>query len=660
MPSPSPDRWPALLSTLAKTGPFDALLVAEVDRAWVRVVRASEGHEDLVGLAVSTRLTAWGELEDGEPTLCRGLAQRFPEDTLAQRLGAQSVAALALPDVAPARIVVLAIGKSRWQKPRPRLERLRHLAEVVAARLQLERDVPLEELARVFSQAQPSDDALFDGLSLLAQLSEARWALLVETLPDDPAMGQPTYFLDLAGGGGDRQSGIPALPISAVRARWTGTPPAAAAWLPGGGRAASASGRELLTRDGRLLGAIALYHDDPLAWTAIRERALDLFAVLASAELAHRRILQRGPTLPPPAPVPVADAPGVPPAGPPAASGALLPPGLGPRPFELDAAARSVAELLRPGLPDDVLLVVDAEGSIPPVKVDPARFQRVLTGLLVAAVDLPGVRRVRLVVRRRVLEEPDQISVLAQRGDTVECALEADEVFPAVVVRAEGAGLVEDTAAQAAAEDAAGELARDVRGVLLARQVQGDFREIELLLPAMRGTASATAKTATTLTAVADQGDEPARGRRMQVFRAPTESLSMRRPLVLVVDDEAGVRRTLTRLLAASGARCVVAADGLEALETVRTRGPEIDLVFLDLRMPSMGGMAALKAIKAAVPTLPVVLMSGYEPSAEEREEAGQMGQGFLTKPFRLADVRRLVAELTAPGDPSDVSGATR
>jgi len=634
--------WATLLATLAASGPFDALLVAEVDREWVRVVRASAGQEALIGLTVSTRLTAWGALVDGEPTLCRGLAQRYPEDTLAQRLAAQSVAALALPDVAPARVVVLAVGAGRWQKPKPRLERLARLADVIAARLVAEGNIPLESLVRAFAQAGVDDDALHDGLRLVAELTEARWGLIVEGVEDDPGMGQPLYFLDDAAPH-DRPSALPALPLAAVRARWTGTPPAAAAWLPGGGRAASASGRDLTRRDGRRLGAVALYHDDALAWTAARERALDLFAVLASGELAHRRLLQRGPTLPPPARAPAAAMPpGLP--APPEASGAILPPHLGPRSFELDVAVRSIAELLRPGLPDDVLLVVDAEGSLPPVKIDPARFQRVVSSLVAAAVDLPGARRVRVVAARRQLSPPEQAEVLAEARGAVDRALASDDPLVSVLVLVEGAGLAEETAAQALAEESAAALVTEIRGMLLARRRPGASQAVELVFPPARGVAAGTGSTSTSMTAV--RAPVQGTGATMQVFRPPMESSARRRPLVLVVDDEAGVRRTLTRLLASSGARCIVAADGLEALETVRTRAEELDLVFLDVRMPSMGGFAALRAIKAAAPGLPVVLMSGYEPSEDERGEAAQVSQGFLTKPFRLDDVRRLVNEL--------------
>ena len=58
---------------------------------------------------------------------------------------------------------------------------------------------------------------------------------------------------------------------------------------------------------------------------------------------------------------------------------------------------------------------------------------------------------------------------------------------------------------------------------------------------------------------------------------------------ILVVDDEPGLRQTLTRILGAEGHATITAGDGEEALERLAT--DDVDLVLCDLRMPGMSGL---------------------------------------------------------------------
>src|SRR5437867_42571 len=86
-----------------------------------------------------------------------------------------------------------------------------------------------------------------------------------------------------------------------------------------------------------------------------------------------------------------------------------------------------------------------------------------------------------------------------------------------------------------------------------------------------------------------------------QTFTARGKHGRERRPshmsTVLVVDDEAGARRTLMRLLAREGYDTVGAGDGNEALRTVQAKPP--DVILLDLMMPGMDGLELLEALHA-------------------------------------------------------------
>src|SRR3954466_9184541 len=97
---------------------------------------------------------------------------------------------------------------------------------------------------------------------------------------------------------------------------------------------------------------------------------------------------------------------------------------------------------------------------------------------------------------------------------------------------------------------------------------------------------------------------------------------------ILVVDDEAVARRFLERALTQEGFDVLLANDGEEALELMRTTKRKIHLIVTDLVMPGMGGHAfALEVATLASPP-PVLYISAYE------SPQGEMARRFLQKPF--------------------------
>lgn len=116
---------------------------------------------------------------------------------------------------------------------------------------------------------------------------------------------------------------------------------------------------------------------------------------------------------------------------------------------------------------------------------------------------------------------------------------------------------------------------------------------------------------------------------------------------VLVVDDEAAVRRVMARMLENLGYRVFQAEDGVEAVEVFRVKGGTIDAVVCDLTMPRMGGWEALEALRRLSPGLPVILASGHpEAEAMNRGTGSERPQGFLGKPFQIAVLDRLLRQV--------------
>jgi two-component system cell cycle sensor histidine kinase/response regulator CckA len=112
---------------------------------------------------------------------------------------------------------------------------------------------------------------------------------------------------------------------------------------------------------------------------------------------------------------------------------------------------------------------------------------------------------------------------------------------------------------------------------------------------------------------------------------------------ILVVDDEAIARRFMERALAAEGYRVMLANDGEQALDLLRTTRRKVALVITDLVMPGMGGHAfALEVARLPSPP-PVLYISAYE------RPQGEMAKRFLQKPFTVEDLTAAVKTLIAP-----------
>ncbi|NIM48213.1 MAG: response regulator [Gemmatimonadales bacterium] len=104
-------------------------------------------------------------------------------------------------------------------------------------------------------------------------------------------------------------------------------------------------------------------------------------------------------------------------------------------------------------------------------------------------------------------------------------------------------------------------------------------------------------------------------------------------PKVLVVDDDAGVRKSLAKLLRAEGYRVTAEADGMSALRTVKRLDP--DVILLDVRMPELDGVEVCRRLKAKPETrlTPVVLMTGLSVADDRARGRAAGADDFLPKP---------------------------
>ncbi len=120
------------------------------------------------------------------------------------------------------------------------------------------------------------------------------------------------------------------------------------------------------------------------------------------------------------------------------------------------------------------------------------------------------------------------------------------------------------------------------------------------------------------------------------VLRKFAKVVEMRRPVILIVDDEEPVRKTLNILLK-DYYETVSAKDAYEALEAVRSGS--IDMVLMDVNLPGVDGIKALERIKEADSEIGVVMLSASD-SAQQAVQALRKGAyDYITKPFDNDDL---------------------
>ncbi|HVH08705.1 MAG TPA: response regulator, partial [Gemmatimonadales bacterium] len=160
---------------------------------------------------------------------------------------------------------------------------------------------------------------------------------------------------------------------------------------------------------------------------------------------------------------------------------------------------------------------------------------------------------------------------------------------------------------------------------------------------------------------------EPGQGTRFRVYFPLADAAPPRPPqpmpapeprggseTVLVVEDDAQLRRSAKRILEEAGYQVVTAADGLEALEALRqTAG--VRLVFSDLVMPRLGGRGLYDAARREGHTVPFVFASGYTDS--DRAAGLDPAVPLVRKPWTGPDVLERIRHLLDREQRSDRDG---
>jgi CheY-like chemotaxis protein len=119
---------------------------------------------------------------------------------------------------------------------------------------------------------------------------------------------------------------------------------------------------------------------------------------------------------------------------------------------------------------------------------------------------------------------------------------------------------------------------------------------------------------------------------------------------VLVADDNDVAQRLCRRVLEKAGYSVLIAVDGLQAVEMAMSNRPA--MILMDVAMPGIDGIEAMKRIKAEIPDQPIVIASAHSMASDRERFLAAGADDILSKPFRLADLVAIVGKLTANSAP--------
>ena len=294
------------------------------------------------------------------------------------------------------------------------------------------------------------------------------------------------------------------------------------------------------------------------------------------------------------------------------------------RVFDANHVIQGLAGLLRRVLGEDVEVALDLDPELWPVEGDPGQLEQVLLNLAVNARDaMPGGGTLRIATLRRALRAHGAQRLGIAEGDYVMLA-----------VSDTGAGMTDETRRRAFEPfySTKGPDAGTGLGLSIVYEIThrwGGGIEIESALGA--GTTVRIDLPRTTGTpAVAAERPLSASGGSERV---------------LVVEDDAGVRRLLVRTLESGGYRVIAAANGAEALERVAGKETDVDLLVSDVVMPKLSGLELARQLRERNPRLRVLLISGF-PDRVEDDAAPPFADGFLQKPFAPREILEKVREV--------------
>jgi PAS domain S-box-containing protein len=302
--------------------------------------------------------------------------------------------------------------------------------------------------------------------------------------------------------------------------------------------------------------------------------------------------------------------------------------------LDLSALVADILRMLRPLLGENIVIETVLESGIGTIEADPGMIQQLLVNLSVNARDaMPDGGRLIIETAAEVVTEAYAAAHPGAGAGSYVCLSVTDtgcgmseevrahlfEPFFTTKERGKGTGLGLATCHG---------IVRQLGGHIRVFSEEGSGTTFRIFLPRTDGPASVL----------------PARA---AVSPAPTGTET-----VLVVEDEAIVRRLAVLGLRAQGYTVIEASSGAEALEIVGRVAHQLDLVVSDVVMPGISGPELVKRLAVVAPGVRCLLVSGHAEAAVLPDGLTGIGASFLPKPFTPERLARKVREvLDSPPD---------
>jgi two-component system, cell cycle sensor histidine kinase and response regulator CckA len=304
-------------------------------------------------------------------------------------------------------------------------------------------------------------------------------------------------------------------------------------------------------------------------------------------------------------------------------------------PVDLCKLVSEVSSLIRASISKKISLVINVPDDCPLVEADKAQLQQLVMNLVInggeAIGDEPGTLTVRVrtehFTERRERPRSEGFPIVTGeyvRIDVTDTGAGMDpetrnrifEPFFTTKFLGLGRGL-----------SAALGIVRGHRGAISVRSEPGRGTTFTVLLPVPRDAR------------VSDRVSG----------RFSVETGFQGAGIILVADDEEGIRALVSNVLGEAGYTVELAEDGQQAVERLRDLGDDVRLILLDLTMPELGGAEAATELRRMHPNTPIVAMSGYG-DIEVLQRFSEAGvDEFLPKPFTPEELAAKVRDVLSP-----------
>lgn len=295
-----------------------------------------------------------------------------------------------------------------------------------------------------------------------------------------------------------------------------------------------------------------------------------------------------------------------------------------PRVVDLNGVIRGMERLLRRAVGEDISLDLFLQSALWSVSADPAQLEQVLLNLAVNARDaMPrGGRLVITTANCKAAEAaalrlpPGQYVRLTVRdtgeGMDAEACRRVFEPFFSTKPRDKGTGLGLSIVYG---------IVKQGGGEVFVESQPGEGTVFTVYWPRATGARQVTAP------------------------RQPAVPAAANREVILLVEDEDGVRRLVRDTLVRHGYSVLEAADGLQALQVFEEHAARIDLLLTDVVMPQMSGRELAVRLTSRRPDLVVMFMSGYTGDVMAEHGLLEPGVLLLPKPFSAPTLLRRLRE---------------